>query len=675
MQKRLFPHRSGAIILFFFAFLQGLLFLWLTPPWWHYDEPGHFEFAWELAHFDHWPKPGEIDSAMRRRIARSMLHYDWYHHYPHNQWPDLSKPEIPYIGPAPQYTPYPLYYLVVSLPLRLVGGWSPANQLRLARLVSVLLLILTIGAVWGALGEILPAGHPLRWLVPVFLITLPGFLDVMTAVSDDVGAAFTGTLLLWAALRILRRGLTLRRLVALLAAGAAAFWTKNTTWPLLLAIPWAIWFGLPWRSRWVPWSAVLAMGLLALGVALRWGDAALWYRAQGIQENPSRIATSQTPLGRWAFHMAPHGASLGQWIPPWTAKKLRGQTVTIGLWLWAEKPVRISLPRVCTETGCTQTHQVHLTPQPQFFMLTTTFPTGKYPRLLLPAPQKDSNVFADGLLLAQGAFRTPPRFTSPQGKHAIWEGQEVSNALRNASAEQGWIWLNPTIQRHLAGKFPASVDLALATLLDVQGSVAQQRDILATLYCTFWGRLARNKVPLLGAPLLYYILFVFSLLGVLGALGILWQARRQLPWESLALLFFALISIWGITLFRGLGTGGAVIPWARYAVPAIFPTALLLVGGWYYGLQALTTHWGLSATQITQGLLAFFLTLSVIGWLSLLAFSLILSFIERRSVLHFFYPDNSWACILLEIPLFAVLLQAVGRWGAKLHLPRQDSHK
>lgn len=419
MQKTSFPPKGSLIILLFFTFLQGLAFLWLTPPWWHYDEPGHFEFAWELAHFDHWPEPGEIDPEMRRRIAQSMLDYDWYHHYPHDQWPDLSKPDPPYIGPAPQYTPYPLYYLVVSLPLRAVGDWSLANQLRVARLVSVVMLVLTVGAAWGALGELLPPQHPLRWLVPAFLASLPGFLDVMTAVSDDVGAALTGTILLWASLRILRRGLNFRRLAALLASGAAAFWTKNTTWPLLISIPWTVWFGLPWRSRRLPWIFVLVGGALSLALVFRWGDPALWYRVQGVQENPTRVHTVQPPLGEWAFYMSPKGSTIGQWIPEGTARQLRGKTVTIGLWLWAEAPTQTPLPRLCTRPGCTKTHTVQITSQPQFFTLTTTFPSGRYPRLILPRPQTPRNVFADGIILAKGTFSTTPQFDSPQGESAV----------------------------------------------------------------------------------------------------------------------------------------------------------------------------------------------------------------------------------------------------------------
>ncbi|HID83585.1 MAG TPA: DUF2142 domain-containing protein [Anaerolineales bacterium] len=658
MQKVLSLRKKSLLtLLLYLATAQGLVFLWLTPPWWHYDEPGHFEFAWELAHFDHWPQPGEIDLAMRRRIARSMLDYDWYHHYPHDQWPVLSRPEPPYIGPAPQYTPYPLYYLVVSLPLRAVGGWDPANQLRLARLVSVIMLVLTIGAAWGALGEVLPSGHPLRWLIPAFLASLPGFLDIMTSVNDDVGAALTGTLFVWASLRILRRGLNLRRLMALLTTAAAAFWTKNTTWPLLLTLPWTLYFGLPWRSRRLTWMGALIGIVLVLALVLRWDDPFLWFRGSGIQEGPIRIQTHQALLGEWAFFLAPQGPNIGQWIPVTTAPRLRGKPVTIGLWLWSDSPTKVSLPRLCVRSGCTQTRMVKVTTQPQFFSLTTTFPSGHYPRLVLPHAKASGKVYADGLLLVQGAFHGTPSLVLSQGDWLIWEGQTVPNVLRNASAERGGPRLHPAIQRRLMGKFPASLDLAIASLLDPLGSAPLHKDLIITLYRTFWGHLARNKVDLLGAPTLYRFLLLFTLAGLLGALVAAWQKRERLPWEMVVLLLLTLMGPWLTTYFRGLGTGGAVIPWARYASPAILPTALLLCSGWYFGLQ----RPGLSTARIVHLLLAFFLTLSVVGWASLI---------------HYFYPDfRSWVFILLEIPLFLAILWALRHLTENLHLARQDSHK
>lgn len=65
-------------VLLVLAALQGLLFLCLLPPWQHYDEPTHFEYAWPIAHRHALPALGSYDPAMRREVAGSMLAHQFY---------------------------------------------------------------------------------------------------------------------------------------------------------------------------------------------------------------------------------------------------------------------------------------------------------------------------------------------------------------------------------------------------------------------------------------------------------------------------------------------------------------------------------------------------------------------------------------------------------------------
>src|SRR5512135_2782147 len=57
---------------------QGLVCMAVIPAWWHYDEPGHFEYVWLVAHSRTWPVEGQYDQAMRREMAVSMLDDGWY---------------------------------------------------------------------------------------------------------------------------------------------------------------------------------------------------------------------------------------------------------------------------------------------------------------------------------------------------------------------------------------------------------------------------------------------------------------------------------------------------------------------------------------------------------------------------------------------------------------------
>ena len=62
----------------FLALVNGLLYVFIVPPWQHYDEPNHFEYVWLLADRSERPKPGDYDTGMRRDVARSMIEHKFY---------------------------------------------------------------------------------------------------------------------------------------------------------------------------------------------------------------------------------------------------------------------------------------------------------------------------------------------------------------------------------------------------------------------------------------------------------------------------------------------------------------------------------------------------------------------------------------------------------------------
>ncbi|MEI7770040.1 MAG: hypothetical protein WCI67_08635, partial [Chloroflexales bacterium] len=54
------------------ALCHGLLYMLIVPPWQHYDEPPHFEYAWLIADRGRTPTLDEIDPQLRRAVAESM---------------------------------------------------------------------------------------------------------------------------------------------------------------------------------------------------------------------------------------------------------------------------------------------------------------------------------------------------------------------------------------------------------------------------------------------------------------------------------------------------------------------------------------------------------------------------------------------------------------------------
>jgi hypothetical protein len=59
--------------------LNGLVFVFLVPPWQHYDEPNHIVFIWLIGHHPgSLPQPGESDPAMSRAVVESMVAIGFY---------------------------------------------------------------------------------------------------------------------------------------------------------------------------------------------------------------------------------------------------------------------------------------------------------------------------------------------------------------------------------------------------------------------------------------------------------------------------------------------------------------------------------------------------------------------------------------------------------------------
>jgi hypothetical protein len=611
--------------------VQGLIYTFAIPPWWHYDEPGHFEFAWQIVHFDHWPQFGEVDESMRRSLALSLLRFGYYDLL--NYRPDLSSNEPVFIGAAPQTTKYPLYYLIASLPLRLLWSADFAVQNRAMRLMSLPMFLLTLWVAWKALGELLPEGHPIQWMTVLFMTLLPGLADTMTSINDDVGAVLVFSLFLWAALRMMRRGFSLGRLMALGLALSLCYWTKNTTWTAFVLAPIALLFSL-FRARLRP----LAWGLLVGGLvfagffALRWGDARYWYRGAAQDEN-TRLMQANAPLGNYVFHLRYEKGQtpwIGQFISVEQIRPLRAKTVTLGAWMWADQPVAVRFPTlrmVIYKGGVTYSpvQTVSLTTVPVFYSITFDVPSDAERGWLelIPAPSgsegQNVRIYYDGLILTEGARDGVPRFDDPFAQSGTWDGQPFQNRLRGASAESAWIWLNPLIGRVLSKAALGSLDVFLASLQDWAGNRAYYQSVVSTLFRTFWAQPARNKVSLLGAPASYEVLQWLTALAMAGVIILLSRKAHSIPWAEVVFLSLSLASVWGATVVRGGGELLVIqplIPWARYAFPAIIPTALLLCAGWWEGLHGLGRWMKSAPWQPGVIFVAFMLSLDIFALLS-----------------------------------------------------------
>ncbi|MBN2147187.1 MAG: DUF2142 domain-containing protein [Anaerolineales bacterium] len=578
--------------------VHGLLFVFIVPPWQHYDEPGHFEYAWLLANNPGFPAVGDYDQGMRREVAASMVEHGFFSGG--LPLPNLLVQDSPVWIGISQVADPPLYYWLAALPLRLVRTTDITFQLYLGRLVSLLMFLVSLMAAYGCMTEITRPGHALRGLVPLSMALLPGYVDLMTAVNNDVGATVAMSLFLWAGLRLVQRGLTWQRVVAAVFLTGVCVFMKATAAPAVLLLGVALLLAaLPQRTRRVAWGICLAVCVLALAVVLAGGGAGAWYPSLP-ESTARRMAVSDagnlSPVGNWAMLLSrEEGGTSSQVIQPLREEQVRalnGKTVTLGAWMWANQPLAGRTPEL-SDGDQSWSEVVAVDIEPAFYAITLTVPE-EASRLLvkLNSPAGDGTgvpqLYYDGVVLVEGDWHTeePPEYIDRQGDWVYWGGVEVENLARNGSFEQGGLRVKTKFDRFILDRGRFQPSLILTSLADLDGSAWYYQTAFENMQRSFWAKFGWGHVLLKGSNA-YLILGLFTTIGAAGALFALWQHRQELPWHGLVWLTIAAVVVWGVALGRGIGslTGEVFIPGARYAYPAIVPTILLLAGGWWKMLR------------------------------------------------------------------------------------------
>lgn len=578
------------------ALLNSLLYLTLVPPWQHYDEPTHFEYAWLIASRGALPKPGDYDQDMRREVAASMMEHGFFRGM--NFTPDLLARDQPvWLGVSELGHP-PLYYLWVALFLRWIPHADVTFQLYMARFASLLLYLISVWLAGRVVAELVPAGHVLRWAVPGMMVLLPAYTDLMTAVNNDVGAVVVFSLFLWGAMQMIGRGFSRPRLVWLVGAAVLCLWTKNTVAVAVWIVPLVVALALlrEAQQRWI-WLTLGIWGLLSLALVVGWGDAAFWYR-QTDQMGPTQEVRAEAPLGRaaLALEMTPAmpGRRLMQPLLAAHVEALRGKQVTLGAWIWASEPVQIRSPILNDGIGQVW-RPLEVGTSPAFYVVTgTVAPDAKtlwvaLQPLLDRTPETTVTLYYDGIVLAEGTRPAdrPPVFGGPSGQEGVWGGDPFINRLRNGSAEVSWPWVRGWVEQSLRRylRIPADSGPFLATLLDVRWSGWVYLPAARTLLRSFWAYFGWGHVRL--APPWYWFLDGLTLLGLGSAL--VWGCRKWKGFSSsgkAGILFLLLAGLWFWTsaLLRVLpyllDRPYPLMPVARYAFPGIIPTTLGLAWGW-----------------------------------------------------------------------------------------------
>lgn len=586
-------HLPPLFFVLFLGVIHGGAYLLLIPPWQHYDEPTHFEYAWLIANRGKLPALDDFDSGMRREVAASMIEHGFFENL---QRPNLLL-EKTWIG-IPQTNDPPLYYIVVATPLWILRGADVTFQLYAARWVSFGMFLLTLWMAYLITVALFPRHKPLHSLIPSMIALTPAFADIMTAVNNDVGATLAFTFFLWAGVRFMQTGMNLLQIGIFLAAAGLCFFTKNTA---MIALPAGVLLFLfkavtypTWR-KWA-WPGMLLVAGAGCVLLFSWGDAAYWYRgALSVQQHqPTRVETTDgnQALMIQANSDSKRALTMNQPLTEAMVAALSGNAYTLGGWIWASESVEIQLPALALDgTLVFQTAQVSSTPA--FYSISGTVPDSSRYILIslspfITPPEHPVTVYFDDIVLAQGTYaasRTPT--LAPGNTSGTWGSKDFLNYVRNSSMEQTWLTFKPALLFQSQGQ---SVPVyALPALQDLRLTGLYYRGTVINLFESYWARFGWNHVEM---PAGYYAIFgLFTLIGGMASADAISKLKRQDGRLVLLLLWFAICAflIWGAALSRQIlpfwEDNSIFTPSARYAYPAILPTTLLLGMGWFLLLR------------------------------------------------------------------------------------------
>jgi hypothetical protein len=583
--------RARFPLVMLFALGQGLLFLFLMPPWQHYDEPAHFEYARTLI-----DRPPAGDYQLQREITASMLEHGFY--APEIPLPPLLSDDGSLVlsggGSAAGHQPW--YYLVVGALFQAAGFLDVTSQLYLARTVSLLLLLVSVAAASAVAAELRPPGHWLRWLLPLTVASLVPFVDLMTAMNNDVPVAAFTSLFALGAVRMARHGINLPDALLMLGAALAAALVKSTgvaalaLTPLVFVV--ALWNRRAWQWRWLVGAALVAALILAVAVA-RLDDANHWYRwSWPAQPEATRARIANAPHGDHALHLAVRPeAYLHRLTAPLLLPELeavRGRRVTLGGWLWATRPTSVTLGLLYHKDGggIEITREFAATAAPRFVAWSVEAPADawriQYMLAVNQVPAEPVDVFLDGALLVRGRFPSErPPVLDAAAAGGTWDGRSFVNLLRNPSAEERGLRVAPALDHFLSRYARRPLSPWLMSIADLQLSGrATVTTVLPALVEDFFGRVGWGWRPLSG-PGWQFVFRALALLALGGCAVWLWRRRIPGAGPPLALLAALGLATWSLALLRihPLVESGAPLTSVRYVFPAIIPTALFLCAG------------------------------------------------------------------------------------------------
>ena len=308
--------------------ILGCAWALLVPPWQSPDENAHFAYAQYLV--EELDLPGETGRPLfssEQQLANDRSNADqtaqilatkpsWsdaeYEDWRRDDRALESGKRADGGGPNPARTNPPLYYGIAGAAYGLASGGDVFDRLYLMRLLSVVLLLVTVAATWALAAELLPGDRRLALAAAGVAGLQPMASFISASVTPDALLFALWALALWLGARIIGRGPALGTAAALGAVIGLAVLTKATSYALVPAAGLALLVGVARHRPAARGRAALAVGAAALAFAVPAGGWLVTARAldrPAVNQIAGASAASKDPSPRefasylWQFYL------------------------------------------------------------------------------------------------------------------------------------------------------------------------------------------------------------------------------------------------------------------------------------------------------------------------------------------------------------------------------------
>ena len=296
---------APAVALVVASLLLALAWAFVTPPFQAPDENGHFAYLQSLVDGGRLPgNPNRSIFATEQTAAMDRSNSDqtaaqlatkmewspsawdaWLEYDRTLDHPGRANGG----GPVPAASNPPLYYLYDSLGYRAAAGGDLFARLLASRLVSALLLIVTVFAAWLLAGEALRGDRLLQLAATGLVALAPMITFLSAAVTPDAMLFAAWTVALWLGVRILRRGVNAPSAAALLAAMGVAIVVKAASYALLPGALFVLVVGLHRRR---PLALGRIAGIAAAAAGGLVATAGAWFVVARLLDRPAAAQIS-----------------------------------------------------------------------------------------------------------------------------------------------------------------------------------------------------------------------------------------------------------------------------------------------------------------------------------------------------------------------------------------------